>query len=404
MVFEKKIIPKKRLLAIDVWTHKIKVALFEYKNNKVEIVEYIEKRQEKNDTSFWEVKNIKWVVDTIKKALKGINDTDNIGEIIINIPSQYTVSQYQKISTTRSNPKSDITYDELRDIILSSSNITISQSKEVAQNKLWLVLNDIKLISSTIWIMQVDGKKISNPIWKIGRDINISILNTFIPKSRYHNIKTLWKYLEKDIISIVPDEISIVKLLSNSNKNHDDIIYINIWNENISITLQKWWDILGFSKINLWISDLIKQIKQKDAKTTIDIMKKIRDKTWYLDEKERFLEVFEEVFIVWLKDILNTPVIPYRIFLYGWWVFDFIKDFIKNIDLSKYNLHKTKDFEFIDIFPEDLNKNISLKNLYKFNWENYWLLSMILYHTDLTSKKTNPLVDIIQDFIKKIRL
>jgi len=46
MSFISKIIPSKKVLIIDVWTYKVKVAVCEFKNWEINIVNLAEKKQE----------------------------------------------------------------------------------------------------------------------------------------------------------------------------------------------------------------------------------------------------------------------------------------------------------------------------------------------------------------------
>lgn len=401
MNFVNKIIPSKKVLIIDVWTYKVKIALCEYKNNEVTVLSYAEKRQEASDIIWSEIANIEWVSNTIEQALDKIVKVHNINpnDIIINIPTSTIVSCGKSINYSRDKKDENISIEELDYIIGKAENESLKNAKVEITNKTWFSEVDMKLITSSITDMNIDGFKVSNPIWFTGQNINLSILNIFIPASRYNIITTISNYLSKNILSIVPLEFSLPKILQTSDFAFDDVIFVDIWNTKSSIIIQKSWIIIWFDKINIGINDLVKTIKEKTWETTIEIIKNIQDDNKYLEEKKEFLEVWEEWFVLTLKEVLKSGIIPYKIFLSGWWDNNFLRNHILKIDLTKHSCHSIKPFSFINI---DLEKDIKIswdKNI--FDKTNLWLLSMIITTKEIINYKNNPVFSILRNFLDK---
>ena len=402
MSFIKKIIPWKKILIIDVWTYKIKVAYCEYKNSEISILSYWEKRQETSDIIHGEIANIESVSNTIEmaisKALK--NQEFNPKNIIINIPTQTIISSSNKINYSRDKKNLNIDLNELDYIIWKVEKKALENATIDITKKTWYSEVDMKLITSSITDITIDNFKVSNPIWFTWENITLSTLNIFLPASRYNMINTVSNYLWKNILSIIPLEFSLPKILENSEYAYDDVIFIDVWNTKTSVIVQKLWVIIWFDKINIWINDLIKIIKENSTKTTIEIIEDISSKEdKFLKEKQDFLQVWEEWFIITLKEILKSNIIPNKIFVSGWWNNSFLKNHIKNIDLNKYLLHSLKTFNIINI---DLEKDLKIIwNKSIFNDQHIWLLSMILATNELLNYKKNPVLDILKNFLEK---
>lgn len=402
MSFINRLIPSKKVLIIDVWTYKVKIALCEYKNNEINILSYAEKRQNASDIIWGEIANIEWVSNTILEALEKLLHQKNINpkDIIINIPSSTLISTSKNINYYRENEKENIGIKELDYIIAKAEKEALENARKEITKKTWYIDVDMKLITSSIVDMNIDWFRVSNPIWFTGRNIFISILNIFIPASRYNIINTIANYLEKNILSIIPLEFSLPKIISTSEYVYDDVIFIDIWNTKTSIIIQKSWVIIWCNKLNIWINDLIKTIKEKTWETSIEIIKNIENLEKYKQEKKEFLEVWEEWFIIALKEILNSNLVPYKIFLSGWWNNNFLRDHIWKIDLNKYALHSIKPILFINI---DVEKDFNNINWDKkiFDKTNLWLLSMIITSLEIVNYKNNPVISIIKNFLEK---
>lgn len=404
MSFINKIIPSKKVILIDVWTYKVKTALCEYKNHEITVVSYAEKRQENSDIIWSEIANIEWVSDTIEKTLdRLLKDSKlNPNDIIINIPTSTIVSSWKTLNYSRESFEENISVQELDFIIGKAEKEALDEAKIEIQNKTWYSEVDMKLITSSITDINIDGFRVTNPIWFTGKNINLSVLNIFIPASRYNIINTIWSFLEKNILSIIPLEFSLPKILSWSDYAYDDVIFIDVWNTKSSLIVQKNWVIIWFDKINLWINDLIKSIKEKTWETTIEIIKNIQKEDKYQNEKKEFLEVFEEWFVITLKEILKSNLVPYKILLSGWWDNNFLREHLLKINLSKHTLHSIKPFSFINIdFEKDIKINWDKKI---FDKTNIWLLSMIIASKEIVQYKNNPILSIIRNFLDKNEL
>lgn len=398
MSFISKIIPSKKVLIIDVWTYKVKVAVCEFKNWEINIVNLAEKKQEITNIYGSEIANIEWVTDTISsvidKALKNYNF--NPKNIIINIPTSTIVSCWEKIDYERMDKNNEIDLNELDYIIWKIENKALNIAKNEIVKKTWFLDVDMKLITSSITEISIDWLKVSNPIWFTWKNISLSTLNIFIPVSRYNIIQTISNHLNKNISSIIPLEFSIPKLLIWSEYSMDDVLFLDIWNSKTSIIIQKKWVTIWFDRIEIWMNDLIRKIKKNHNLTTINILKNIDDKK-FEKEKNEFLEVWETWLVISIKEILKENInIPTNILITGWWNLDFIKERFKNIDLSQYMLYLAKEFNFINIDLDSISINT---NWIEFNSSNLWLLSLIIATKDIVESKQNKVLDLLKNFL-----
>lgn len=401
MSFIKKLIPSKKILIIDVGTYKVKTALCEYKNNEVHLLWYAEKRQDNAHIIGSEIASIEWVSESIEVATHKLLKKHNINphDIIINIPTSSIISSKKDITYSRTAPNENITLNELDYIIAKAERESLAEAKNEIQHKTGYSEVDMKLITSSIVSMSIDDFKVSNPIWFTGKEINISILNIFIPASRYNILTTIGNYLGKNILSIIPLEFALPKVLGNTDFAYDDVIFIDIGNTKSSLIVQKAGVISGFDKIDIGINDLVKSIKEKTWETNIEIINKLQKDSEYIEEKKDFLSVWEEWFILTLKEIIKWNLVPYKILLSWGWDNNFLREHIKNIDLNKYSLHALKNFTFIQI---DLEKDIDiLWDKKVFDKTSYGIVSMILASRDIVNYKNNPVLSIIKNFLEK---
>jgi hypothetical protein len=70
MSFIKKDILSKTIAVVDIWSYKVRVSICNFKNNKLKLIWYWEKRQDSSCFSNWECEDIELLTENIKIAIK----------------------------------------------------------------------------------------------------------------------------------------------------------------------------------------------------------------------------------------------------------------------------------------------------------------------------------------------
>jgi len=352
MNFIKKEIKPKIIWIIDIWTYKIRVWICKIINRDVELIWYWEKRQDENYIIMQELQDLEWISENISQALHKAEDDWNIivDDIIINLPTPHLFFEFSKINHIRENSEIKVDDEELYEIMAIIEWLALKKHYKNIKNNSGYKKNDLRLLISNITNVLLDGKKSKKIIGTTPKEVNISLLNIFIPESKYEIIRYLSKSIWKNIINIIPSEFAITWLFKKTN----DIVIIDLWNSHTSIIVKKDWNILWAKKLSFWINDLIKQIRQNYNLTKNDIIEKI-DQDIFIPEKVVFLEIFKDILSITLEEILWKEICPNDFFMAWWWSNKFIKNYLQSIDLNSSWLkivwkisYKYPSIDFID--------------------------------------------------------
>lgn len=385
MNFVQQKIEAKIIWIIDVWTYKARVAITQYKNRDLELIWYWEKRQDFINNC---QENISWITEAIKSSIKKAeyNWNTKINEIIINIPFQELFLESSKINYIRKNIDKEIDIEELNEIIKEIKEIALKKAFRNIKNNYSYDKNQLKLIIcniSSILIDKIDTKEL---IWKNPKEINISMLNIFIPDTKYEQIEKIAQNIDKKIIKIIPSEYSIAKL----DYNKKDVVIIDLWSCHTSVIVKQNENIIWAKKISVWIRELIKDVCKKYSKTRVEVIDTI-DLDLYLEEKEKFLEIFRDVIIISLEEILWDKICPDNFFMIWWWSNKFVKKYIWEINFNDFWLRIAKNITYITPnieYLDDIDSSRSNLNIY----------SMMKCSLDFIKRKKDP----IEDILKKI--
>jgi len=359
MAFVKKKINIWNIGIIDIWTHKIKVGIYSIIWNESELLWYWEKRQDSDYSYLGEYLDIEWICSNISDAiLKAEKQAKvKINNIIINYPFEEIFFCYKKINHNRKNNTDVILTNEYKSILKKIDDFSIRSNLKDISCKSSYLIGDLKQIIHNVSDIQVDGFSKLDIVGSLWNNINFSVLNIFIPISKYNLLHYIWNILNKKILKIVPLEFSLVRLFD----HRKDLVIIDIWNSHISIIVKKSGNLIGVSKIPLWIDDLISKIQENTNTTKIDIINSIDNNIFNVEKKE-FLWIFEDCLVVGLLDILKKDICPHDFFITWWWWNNFIKNYLKNINLNNKDLKVVWNINILDLdkeFKNPWNKKIT---------------------------------------------
>nr|MDD3720605.1 hypothetical protein [Candidatus Gracilibacteria bacterium] len=391
-MFEKKELGTNNIAIIDIGSYKIKIANCRFKKDEIDIVSYSEKRQEQNILTNGEIGDLKSICENLKIAFKKVDPNDNIKKIILNSITPDIFLNSNKISIVRENKDLKISKEELFHIIKNIENECIEKGIKIIKSKTGYLKSDLKILSSNINHISIDGVQVKDLIGKTGKNISISITNIFIPNDKYDIIEEIGKILNKEIITILPEEYSISKVFNEEN----DVVIINIGNTNTFISIKKSDEIIGSTRINIGMNDLFKKIKEKKIIPTEKIIRDIENN--FFDEKIIFLETLKDCLIAGLQEILEGKICPSNFFITGGGGKGlFIKDYLQKIDFISNGIKIIKNIEFI---TPDFSLNES--EIDKIGIDNINILSMIFVAYKIFYDEKSLITDMLKEVISEL--
>lgn len=393
MSFTQKKIAPKIIWIIDIWSYKIRVWICKIHNNELELIWYWEKRQNSDDIMMHEFVNLEWICENINLAIEKA-ETDAgivIHDIIINIPFEEIFFETSKINHIRNNADSPIDKFELRDIMKDIETQALKKHYKHIRSTSGYTKKDIRLIIWWVSEIKVDKEKTKKLLGLSPKELSISLLNIFIPETKYETIQTIWRVLGKNIKKIIPTEFAITKLF----KKKQDVVIIDLGSTQTSIIVKKDNKILWVQKHAFWIDSLIKKIRQNYNRTKIEIINTI-DQDIYELEKQEFLEIFENILIISLEEILWETLCPSDFFMIWWGSNKFLRDYLSQANLNQHNLKVAKDISFITPTIEYFDNIDSSKS-------NLNIYSMMMSTLSFIKKEKDPIEESLKNALLEMQ-
>ncbi len=405
--FKKVKINSQNIAIIDLWSYKIRVAICNFTKEiwkinwwKIKLLSFAEKRQSIWDIENNQINNLENVCENIKIAIEKAekNAWIKINDIIINNTFFPSFLESSKINYKRKSKDNIISNEELKEILNDIEKQTIKNQIKKIEKKFLFFKQDLNIIVNHISSIKIDNKKVDDLIWIPWEKISFFITNVYITKSSYSEISYISKYINKNLIKIIPEEFSLTKLW----EKDKDIVIIDIWNSSSYVIIKNnSWNIIWSLKIEVWIETLINKIKQNSSLTRSEIIKKIDRDDFAKIEKKEFLEIYSFLIIEALKEINKDNICPNNFFIiWGGWNNNFFKNYFKKIKFENFWLKINKNIKFL--IP-DVKKIAKIENVEEIlNKSNLNLISLIITYNYLIHKSQNKIEKIAEKILEKI--
>ena len=227
------------IIALDIGTDTIKAALFVIEGHYNKNGEMIGKsaiikgwgkiKEMKGDLKNGKITDIYSVIQNAKKAIQlSVKQGQVIPEkLIMGIGGEFVKGTTSVIKHEREKSDEKINLSELQNIVHKLEWKAFEEARKKFSEESGYPEIDVKLIHGAITNVKIDGYKITNPLGFQGKEIEISIFNTFAPIIHYEAIEKIADELELKLINVLPQAYSLSESIDLDEKGYSAVI-VNI--------------------------------------------------------------------------------------------------------------------------------------------------------------------------------
>ncbi len=198
---------------LDIGTEVVKALIIKREAARGVVVGVGKVQQSLSDMESGAVSDIQAVLENCDRAL---TDAEDMCEVI---PAQGVIGiageQIQGFSTTlsipRRQPQTGITQAELTAALQELQERAMREAVRRMALELAVADVDIKLVNSAITSVQIDGYPVSNPFDFQGRQMTITVFNTFAPLTHISALETIARELDLELITTVAEPYALAK-------------------------------------------------------------------------------------------------------------------------------------------------------------------------------------------------
>lgn len=157
--------------------------------------------------------NIQGIIDSCDRAMSQAEDMcDTIpGQGVIGIAGEQVKGFSTSITVPRSDPTLKINETELLQTLQLVQKRALREAQHAMSLELGVPDVDVKLINSAVTSVRVDGYNVSNPLDFQGKQMVITVFNTFAPLTHVGALQTIASELDLELIATVAEPYAMAR-------------------------------------------------------------------------------------------------------------------------------------------------------------------------------------------------
>lgn len=199
--------------ALDIGTEYIKALVVKREGRNGLVLGASRQRQEFADMQGGVPANIQGIIDSCDRAMSQAEDMcDTIpGQGVIGIAGEQVKGFSTSITVPRSDPTLKINETELLQTLQLVQKRALREAQHAMSLELGVPDVDVKLINSAVTSVRVDGYNVSNPLDFQGKQMVITVFNTFAPLTHVGALQTIASELDLELIATVAEPYAMAR-------------------------------------------------------------------------------------------------------------------------------------------------------------------------------------------------
>lgn len=319
------------ILALDIGTELVKALVVEVNsaNKKGNVLGVARGQQRLGNMYAGAVTDIEGVVEICRSVIKKAEKQAKVSaeQAIIGIAGELVKGTTTTVHYERMKPRERIDLKELKEIL---DKVQWEAFDRVRKQLAWETgINelDVKLVDAAVVDTRIDGYRVTNPLGFQGKDVSISIFNSYAPLVHLGALQSIAADLGLDLLSVAAEPYAVASsVLSNKTENFS-AIFIDVGGGTSDVALVRSGGIEGTKMFALGGHAFSKRIAQE---LKVSFQKAEEMKLDYSRKKlapdllKKVREIIQSDCTVWqagvelaLGEFKNVDLLPSKILLCG---------------------------------------------------------------------------------------
>src|SRR5438270_73133 len=225
--------------ALDIGTEYIKALVVKREGRNGVVLGASRQRQEFADMQGGVPSDIQGIIDSCDKAMSQAEDMCDIipGQAVIGIAGEQVKGFSTSVTVPRADPNLKINEVELIQTLQLVQKRALREARHAMSLELGVADVSVKLINSAITSVRIDGFVVNNPIDFQGKQMVITVFNTFAPLTHVGALQTIATELDLELLATVAEPYAMARCAATDEVYEFGGIFIDIGGGTTDIAL-----------------------------------------------------------------------------------------------------------------------------------------------------------------------
>lgn len=316
-------------IALDIGTEFVKALLVRF--NEQDVREIIGIGKIKQNYSNMEGGAISDIEEVIKRSYEAIEKAKamaevEVEEIVIGIAGEFVKGVVNQVTKKRAISTKKLQRKEIDNLVHQIQEKALNTAKDKLLADIGLENIKVELVNSSVVEIKIDGYKVSNPEKFQGKNLEVTVFNTFAPLVHVGALETIATRLGYNLVGIIAEPFAIAKSIMSNEAYEFGAVVIDIGGGTTDIALVRNGGIEGTKMFSLAGRNFTKSLARyfnislseaEDLKLGYSQGEIKKGRTEIKSVLEQDIKLLGEGIEVALAKLANSEALPQQIYLCG---------------------------------------------------------------------------------------
>jgi cell division protein FtsA len=177
------------------------------------------------------IADVELVIDACNRALEAAEDMAGTvpGQVVIGIAGEMVKGFSSSIAYPRERPDERVRESELRNMLQLVEKRALREAQHLLElERSYGQVGEVRLVHSAITQVRIDGYPVTNPIGFQGRNLEVTVFNTFAPMSQVTAMETVARELDLEIAGTVSQPYALARACASDEAWETGGVFIDI--------------------------------------------------------------------------------------------------------------------------------------------------------------------------------
>ncbi|MGM0369591.1 MAG: cell division FtsA domain-containing protein [Bacillota bacterium] len=227
-------------IALDIGTEFVKALIVRFDSESVrEIIGFGKVKQDYANMEGGAISDIEEVIKRCYEAIEGAKEMAGVNpdEIVIGIAGEFVKGVVNKATKKRSIPTRKLKRKEIDDLVHQVQDQALNTAKKKLLADIGLENIKVELVNSSVVEIKIDGYKVSNPEKFQGKNLEVTVFNTYAPLVHVGALETIATRLGYSLAGIIAEPFAIAKSIMSNEAYEFGAIVVDIGGGTTDIAL-----------------------------------------------------------------------------------------------------------------------------------------------------------------------
>src|SRR2546428_1307728 len=199
------------------------------------------------------IADLESVIQSCNRALEAAEDMAKTvpGQVVVGIAGELIKGFSSTIAYPRENPKSRVRSGEMSTMLQMVQRRALREAQHLLELERSYGQLEARLVHSAITTVRVDGYPVTNPVGFTGKNLEVTVFNTFAPMTHIGAIETVVRELDLELAAAVAQPYELARACANEEVWAEGGIFVDIGGGTTDVALIRDGGVEGTRMFNL---------------------------------------------------------------------------------------------------------------------------------------------------------